>query len=102
MRLFSDYAGSSIRMHDSAALRSLLASTIANHRVTHVIETGTNLGLGSTRFVAEAFPPNAPPDLFVTIEARWSNWQRARRNLARFPFVRCEWGLSVGSAEAVH
>ena len=88
-------------MHDSAELRALLTRLIVEERIAHVVETGTHEGLGSTRFVAESFPSSAPPRSFVTIEASWRSWRRARRNLRRFAFVQPLWGHTLDVREAV-
>ena len=101
MKPYREYALGSISMHDSDELRSLLRDLIARRRIDHVVETGTHEGLGSTRFVAESFPTDSPPRSFVTIEASWRHWRRARRNLRRFPFVRPLWGQSLPLRDAI-
>jgi hypothetical protein len=101
MKLYSDYSLGSISMHDSRELRQLLAQAIVRERIVHVIETGTFEGLGSTRFLAETFASTMPPQTFVTIEANWRSWRRARRNLRRFRFVRPLWGRSLETRRAL-
>jgi len=88
-------------MHDDVELRELLQSVIRAQKFTHVLESGTYLGLGSTRFVAESFPVESPPKEFVTLETNWRSWRRAKVNLARFPFIHPVWGLTVKRQEAV-
>jgi hypothetical protein len=100
MKLYRDYALASTAMHDDPRLAESLRKVIRERKFTQVLETGSYLGLGSTRFIAEAFPAESPPEIFVTIETNWNNWRQAKRNLARFPFVRPIWGLTVDQAEA--
>ena len=102
MKLYSEYAGASISMAKSAILRDLLREIIRTTPVTHVIESGTYDGLGSTTFIAEAFAPIARPDVFLTIEINWHNWLRAKSNLQRFPFVTPVWGRTVPVPRALH
>lgn len=101
MKPYRDYTLWSVSMHDSDELRQLLREAIVRHRITHVVETGTHEGLGSTRFIAESFPPEAQPKSFVTIEAGWKNWRRARRNLRRFPAVKAVWGHTLDVRSAI-
>lgn len=70
-------------------------------RITHIIETGTYLGTGSTKIIAKAIINNKP-DVFITMEANWRSWRRARINLAKFEFVKPLWGKSVATAEAIN
>jgi hypothetical protein len=101
MKSYREYALGSISMHDSPSLRGLLRNVITSDRIAHVVETGTHEGLGSTRFLAESFPADAEPQSFVTIEASWQHWRRARRNLRRFPFVRPLWGHTLDVRSAI-
>jgi hypothetical protein len=101
MKLYSSDAGARMQIGDDPRLRALLRHVIKSERITHVVETGTFLGLGSTTLVAESFPAGFPPEAFVTIEARWQSWCQARRNLSRFPFVHALWGTSVPIGRAL-
>ena len=101
MKSYREYALGSISMHDSAELRGLLRDVIAREHIAQVIETGTHEGLGSTRFLAESFPADAPPKSFITIEASWRHWRRAKRNLRRYPFVKAIWGQTLPLREAI-
>ena len=101
MKSYREYALGSVSMHDSDELRQLLRDTIIRYGVAHVVETGTYEGLGSTRFVAESFPPDRPPKSFVTIEAGWRSWRRARRNLRQFPSVTALWGHTLELRSAI-
>ena len=101
MKSYRDYPLWSVSMHDSTDLRRLLRDTIVRHGIKHVVETGTHEGLGSTRFVAESFPVDAGVLTFVTIEAGWKSWRRAKRNLRRYPFVTPLWGHTVPLRTAI-
>ena len=101
MKSYRDYPLSSVSMHDSTDLRRLLRDVIVRHDIRHVVETGTHEGLGSTRFVAESFPPDAEIRSFVTIEAGWKSWRRARRNLRGYSFVTPVWGHTLALRSAI-
>jgi hypothetical protein len=101
MKGYADQPGASMEMAADPLLRQQLPELIARHRLDVAIETGTFLGLGSTRFVAEAFLKVAPPKCFVTIEINFANWCRAKANLRPYPFVDCRWGLSVALDRAL-
>ena len=101
MKAYREYPLWSVSMHDSDELRQLLRDVIVRHRIEHVVETGTHEGLGSTRFVAESFPRGVRPRSFVTIEAGWKSWRRARRNLRQFPAVTPVWGHTLELRRAI-
>jgi hypothetical protein len=95
MRSYREYRLASMRMVDDSGLAPVLARVIAESGISHVVETGTYLGTGSTRMLAAAFPIDRPPESFITIEANWSSWCAARDNLAAFPFVTVLWGRTI-------
>lgn len=101
MKSYREYALSSVSMHDNDELRQLLRDAIVRYGIAHVVETGTHEGLGSTRFIAESFPRGTHPRSFVTIEAGWRSWRRARRNLRRFPAVTPVWGHTLDLRSAI-
>jgi len=88
-------------MHANERLKNLMRAVMRQEPFNFVIETGTYLGLGSTTFIAESFPADRPPSSFITIEANWNAWRKARKNLARFPFISPLWGKSVPTEEAL-
>src|SRR5215471_19085326 len=100
MKPYRKYEYASISMHESEQLSALLRELIRREPIEHVVETGTFEGLGSTRFLAEAFADTTLPTSFVTIEASWRSWRRAKRNLRRFPFVQPLWGHSLEPRQA--
>lgn len=101
MKLYAAAAGASMEMKDDAGLRDRLVGLIAARGIDVAIETGTFLGLGSTRFVCEAFRAVAPPRRFVTVEVNFSNWCHASANLRPYAFVDCRWGRSVALNRAL-
>src|SRR3989442_2583881 len=101
MRLYSEYPGASISMAASKKLRQLLENTFRKEKITHVIETGTYHGLGSTTLIAESFIESSLPQIFLSIEINWDSWRLAKRNLRRFPFVTPVWGRTVPVRQAM-
>lgn len=101
MKLLSDFPDTSMSMGASTHLKSLLDHVLAEENVSYVFESGTYLGLGSTKFIAEAFRKDEQPELFVTVEANWMSWRAAKRNLRCFPFVRPLWGRTVPADKAL-
>lgn len=90
-----------MRMTGSSYLCACLKELLAHNTITHVLETGTFDGTGSTTIIAESFIAYSPPEMFITIEANWKSWRVARHNLARFPFVEPVWGTTVKARDAV-
>ena len=88
-------------MREDPVLTEHLIRLIAAAKIDVAIETGTYLGLGSTRFVAECFLAVAPPKRLVTCEVHFANWCRAKANLRAYPFVDCRWGSTVDVAAAL-
>src|SRR5260370_33191430 len=102
MKLYSAAPRASISMIEDGRMLHLLVEISKDSPITHILETGTHIGLGSTKFIAEIFRTQSPaPQLFVTIEASHHNWRRARENLKAFPFVTPLWGLSTSLQEAL-
>jgi hypothetical protein len=83
----------------SERLRQALRHAIRQYKSRIVIETGTYLGKGSTRIIAESFEL-APPERFYTIEISPRFSEIARQHLADLEFVEVIWGLSVGRKQA--
>jgi len=101
MRLYGVESHASMDMAGDPVLRQHLVELIARYRLDVAIETGTFLGLGSTRFIADAFLQVAPPKRLVTVEVNFANWCRAKANLRPYPFIDCRWGLSVALDRAL-
>ena len=103
MKLYSAAPRANISMVTDTQLRSLLLELCKCLPLTHILETGTHVGLGSTSFIAEIFTTQSlAPKKFVTIEASYSNWRKAKHNLQGFPFVEPLWGLSTSRQEALN
>ncbi|MFO0837731.1 MAG: hypothetical protein U1D55_04335 [Phycisphaerae bacterium] len=88
-----------ISVQKSDRLLAALRRAVTELPVACVFETGTHLGLGSTRLIIDAFDGRVP-ESFYTIEASPEYYRQAVANLAPYPFVRVVWGLSVSRAEA--
>ncbi len=88
-------------MRDDPVLTGQLRRLIALAGIDVVVETGTYLGTGSTRFIAGCFSATALPKRFVTMEVNFSNWCHAKNNLRAFPFVECRWGCSIALETAL-
>jgi hypothetical protein len=101
MKLYGATDHASIDMAADPALREALVDLIARRRIDVAIETGTFLGLGSSRFVADSLRQGGSPKRFVTIEVNFANWCRAKANLRPYPFVDCRWGCSVSIERAI-
>jgi hypothetical protein len=95
MRPYQDAPHASMAMQGDPDLLTALEQAIRRYRVDVAIETGTFLGTGSTRFVAECMRRTGRPKSFVTMEVNFQNWCRAVNNLRHFAFVHCVWGCSV-------
>src|SRR5260370_12951782 len=102
MKLYSAAPRASISMIEDGRMLNLWVEISKYISIVHILEAGTHIGLGSTKFIAEIFRAQSPaPQLFVTIEASHHNWRRARENLKAFPFVTPLWGLSTSLQEAL-
>jgi hypothetical protein len=101
MELYSNTPGAAMTMGADSDLYYLLENTFRDRQIDVVVETGTYIGTGSTRFISETLVHTLSPKRLVTIEVSFNNWCNARRNLADFPFVDCRWGCSVGVQEAI-
>jgi len=101
MELYSNAPGASIIMGDDPHLIKKLDELLKKYNVDVVIESGTFVGTGSTKFLAEAFCRNKFPKSFSTIEVNFTNWLHANVNLLPFPFIDCHWGCSVNLAGAL-
>jgi hypothetical protein len=99
MKLYATNTHASMSFADDPAFTEALREFVSS--VDSVIETGTYLGLGSTRLLAEFFLRTALPKSFITIEANWDHFKIAKSNLCKYPFVDCRWGLSLYRADAL-
>lgn len=101
MENYATAPGASMHMREDPHLTVLLENLILGVPITVAIETGTYLGLGSTRFVAEAFRRLNVPHTFHTIEVNYEHAMTARENLKMYMDVVQHWGCSVNSELAI-
>ncbi|GAB3269237.1 hypothetical protein GCM10027347_39160 [Larkinella harenae] len=88
-------------MSEDSLFQSTLRELFTRHIITTVIETGTFIGKGSTRTIANAFPANRPPQRYFTIEANLAFHLLARFNLRHWGFVKPLWGATIAQEEAL-
>lgn len=101
MRHYAEYSQHSVSMVKMDELTKVIRDENAKNKISYVIETGTFLGTGSTRMIAEAFLNENPQPDVITIEANWLHWKKAKKNLKNYNFVTPLWGLSVPNKEAI-
>ncbi|MBK6681443.1 MAG: hypothetical protein IPG53_16255 [Ignavibacteriales bacterium] len=101
MKQYTSHPGFSTSMADDKQLEELIRKIIIEEKVTHVFESGTYLGTGSTRMIADAFADVGAPKKFITVEANYFNWVKAVKNLEKYPFVTPVWGLTLNREEAI-
>ncbi len=101
MKQYTSHPGFSTSMADDKQLEELIRKIIIEEKVTHVFESGTYLGTGSTRMIADAFADVGAPKKFITVEANYFNWVKAVKNLEKYPFVTPVWGLTLNRKEAI-
>jgi hypothetical protein len=100
MKEYSESDNFSTSISHIDEIKGILKSINNKKRITHIIETGTYLGTGSTKVISEALLNNKP-DVFITIEANWRSWRKAKKNLSQYNFVTPIWGKSVPTEEAI-
>ena len=71
--------------------------------VRTIIESGTYLGTGSTRELAEIIIELGKQDefSFYTLEAKWWVYEQAKNNLKKYPFVQSLHALSFNLEEGL-
>ncbi len=101
MKSLKEKAGKTIVMSESRVLARMVREYVGDTNVTHVVESGTFRGTGSTRMLASSFKDTAQPSRFITIEVNYVSWRAAVGNLIQTPFVRAVWGRTVSLQEAL-
>ena len=94
MKLYASRPNANMSFGRDGDFREALNRHISPLDLDVIIETGTFLGTGSTRTLAEFFK-STPPKAFTTIEGNWSFFQQAKTNLRAYDFVECRWGRTV-------
>lgn len=89
-----------MEMTRSDRLHSALVTAIERYEPGAVVETGTYLGMGSTRALLAALGDRTALP-FYTIEISRAHHELARENLADAPQVTTLWGLSVPREDAL-
>ena len=102
MKLYNQYLKASISMSDDLRLKKALRKLFLENSINFLIETGTYLGTGSTKVIAESFPQNKKPKKFYTIEMNYNSYKQAVKNLKKFDFVKVLWGNSVFIKDALN
>lgn len=97
MKLYSSKSTASISFGKNEKLKSLLREIDG---INYIVETGTYLGTSSTSVLADIFGSKKDFKVLYTCEADWYFYENAKRNLSRYPFVTCLYGLSIAFAEA--
>lgn len=101
MKSYDKYSKHSVTMVNIDKLTRIIKDENKKNKIRYVIETGTYLGKGSTRVIAETFLDEKDKPEVMTIEANWLNWKKAKKNLKKYNFIKPVWGLSVPRAEAI-
>lgn len=83
---------------NGSEFKQSVTELIQEIKPAQIIETGTFLGTGSTKILAEALESNNSPCTFFTIEANSSFRDQAKTNLKAFKRVECIHGLSIPRA----
>lgn len=82
----------------SDAFNRTLTEFVRGRGITKVVETGTYKGTGTTTAIAEGMKEFTAARM-ITIEVNPDYYRQAKRNLLKYPFVKCWNGLSVGRPE---
>jgi hypothetical protein len=102
MKDYGEYSNASMSMTIDDKDKDLIENVLKNERITHIIETGTYLGKGSTKMLAESLLKIGVDTAFITIEANWESWIQAKRNLKQYRFVLPLWGKTVSTRKALN
>jgi len=78
---------------DGEEFRKSVTELIQNTKPSKIIETGTYLGTGTTKIIAEAL--NGQSYQMLTIESNPHSCLQARANLTQYPNIRVLEGLSI-------
>jgi hypothetical protein len=98
---YRDAPGADASFGKDAQFAEALERFVLPAQIDTVIETGTFVGLGSTKVLAEFFRRTRPPKAFTTIEVNFAFFQRAKANLRPYGFVDCRWGETINRADAL-
>jgi hypothetical protein len=102
MKKYSDYKFASVSMSTDQLFKDTVAKLFVENDIKNIVESGTFMGLGSTTLLANAIiASNKALPNFRTLEVDEKLFNNARKNLSKFPFVTCKWGISVTAEDAI-
>jgi len=101
MKHFSLCPYADMEMKPDPVLETLLADLVESEDIRNVIETGTYRGLGSTSTLGRIFAKRDCPVTIYTVEGNLDSYRQAKRNLAKWPFIRPMWGTTIHPAVAI-
>ncbi|MDE1906744.1 MAG: hypothetical protein KGH75_09890 [Rhodospirillales bacterium] len=89
MKFYGDAPYANMDMQFDQLQHDLLVAQIKKHNIKSGIETGTHLGLGSTKNIAKAFlEAGETKDVnFISLEANHLNFAQAKKNLEAYEFI---------------
>jgi len=102
MKKYSDYEHASISMSKDSQFIAALTRLFSERTITHVFESGTFNGLGSTTTLAKTIlSSKSKMEKFITLEVDQNFHSQAKRNLLSYSFITPVLGLSVSQSEAL-
>lgn len=102
MKDYSSYAKGSISMSKDTLFIDTVESIINMYDISYIVESGTYMGTGSTRTIADILVKNKKAiKKFYTIEVDNTFFRKAKKNLKKYSFVEPIWGISVDPEEAI-
>jgi hypothetical protein len=103
MKLYSESKHASIQMNFDEKFNEVLVQLLFTFKIDLIIESGTYLGLGSTKHIAEVIKKANLQNIvtFFTIESNKGYFEEAVKNLKNYEFVIPLLGQSINLNEAV-
>lgn len=102
MKEYSSYAKASVSMSKDQVFIDTVESIINKNEISYIVESGTYIGTGSTRTIAEILLKNKKTiQKFYTIEVDNTLFLKAKKNLKKYAFVEPIWGISVDPDVAI-
>lgn len=103
MKDYSLYAGASVSMSKDQKFIDTIESIINQNDISYIVESGTYMGTGSTKTIADILEKNRKNiTKFYTIEVDNTFFRKAKKNLKKYPFVEPIWGISVDPDVAIN
>lgn len=100
MKLYSDSPNANISINRTSELTEALKK-VKEENIQVIIESGTYLGLGSTSIIADIFSLSNNLEKMYTIEVNPRFFKIAKKNLDKYPFVKCINGFSLKLSSAL-